>query len=761
MSDPCKHVDIDEEMLPPDGVVGVHLSDDDSVELDFNPKQLSDAEVEDYIRHLSPHKFQKCLFRLNGRACEACALKLERKVERLEGVRHASATFLGGTMSVTFDGGLLTDEKLLEDVKAQGAPVAPWSDTVSVSDKLEMAFTVITLLCMVLAFLWPVTRIPALTLAYITGGTFGVQAAWQSLREGTVDVDLLMILAALGAAYVNAPMEGAVLLFLFSFSNVLQAFAMDRTRQAIQSLMRLRPEKALVRRDDSLELLPLEELVTGDQVVVKPGEAVPLDGEIIEGQSSLDESSLTGESLPVSKGLGDPVFAGTINQSGSIEFRVTKLARDSTIEKLVQMVEEAQSEKANTQRWLDQAEQYYAMGVILVTLALIAIPMAMGGDFDSVFYRAITVMVVASPCALVISTPASILSAIGGAARRGVLFKGGAHLERAASINAIAFDKTGTLTEGKPRVTDVVVASGGFTKGEAWPEEAREFLRLAASVESRSEHPLAEAIVAEAKAQGLEIAEATDFTSVSGKGAHADVEDRRLYIGSARLFSEQEGLEQFREAMEKLQSEGKTAMLLADEERFLGVVAVADVLRPDAVATLKALREAGMEKLVMLTGDNTRVAQAIAMQAGIDEVFAELLPKDKVAKLQLLKGKYKVAMVGDGVNDAPAIATADLGIAMGAAGSDVALDSADVVFMGERLEHLPFAFDISRRARRVMVANLSFALAVIVVLVIGSLGTHLPLPLGVLGHEGSTVLVCLNGLRLLFYRPKKQATTGS
>lgn len=738
--------------MPPDGVVGVHLSSEDSVEVDFNPKQLTDAQIEDYIRHLGPHKFQKCLFRLNGRACEACALKLERKVERLEGVRHASATFLGGVMSITFDGGKLTDQELLEEVKAQGAPVAPWSDTVSTSDKVEMVFTVITLLCMLIAWLWPVTRLPALALAYITGGTFGVQAAWQSLREGTVDVDLLMILAALGAAYVDAPMEGAVLLFLFSLSNVLQAFAMDRTRQAIQSLMRLRPEKALVRRGDSLELLPLDDLVTNDQVVVKPGEAVPLDGEILEGQSSLDESSLTGESLPVSKGPGDPVFAGTINQSGSIEFRVTRLARDSTIEKLVQMVEEAQSEKANTQRWLDQAEQYYAMGVILVTLALVAIPMAMGGEFDPVFYRAITVMVVASPCALVISTPASILSAIGGAARRGVLFKGGAHLERAASIDAIAFDKTGTLTEGKPRVTDLVVPAGSFPKDGDWPKEALEFLRLAASVESRSEHPLAEAIVAEAKARGLGVAEATDFTSVSGKGAHADVEGRRLYIGSARLFDKQKGLEQFQKAMEDLQGQGKTAMLLADEEKFLGVVAVADVLRPDAVATLKALRESGMKKLVMLTGDNTRVAQAIAKQAGIDEVFAELLPQDKVAKLQLLKEKYKVAMVGDGVNDAPALATADLGIAMGAAGSDVALDSADVVFMGERLEHLPFAFDISRRARRVMVANLSFALSVIVVLVIGSLGAHLPLPLGVLGHEGSTVLVCLNGLRLLFYR---------
>jgi Zn2+/Cd2+-exporting ATPase len=752
MSEPCDHVEIDEPMLPPDGVIGIHLNDQESVEIDFNPKQLSDAEVEAYARNLQPEKFDKCIFRLSGRACEACALKLEKKVELLDGVRRASATFIGGSLSVTFDGGHFKDGELLEEVRAQGAPVAAWSDTVSTSDKVEMVFTVITLLAMLVAWIWPATRVPALILAYFTGGTFGVQAAWQSLKEKTVDVDLLMILAALGAAYVNAPMEGAVLLFLFSLSNVLQAFAIDRTRQAIHSLMKLRPEKALVRRDDVWVELALDDMVQDDLVMVKPGEAVPLDGEILEGRTSLDESSLTGESLPVSKQPGDPVFAGTINQSGSIEFRVTRLARDSTIAKLVQMVEVAQSEKANTQRWMDQAEQYYAAGVILVTIALIAVPMAMGGEFDSVFYRAITVMVVASPCALVISTPASILSAIGGAARRGVLFKGGAHLERAAEIDAICFDKTGTLTEGKPRVTDLVVPGGRYSSEGTWSADALEFLALAASVESRSEHPLAAAIVKEAHDRGLELTEPTDFTSVSGKGASATVQERRLSIGSARLFADQTGLEQFQQAMEDLQGQGKTAMLLADEEKFLGIVAVADVLRPDAVSTLKALRAAGLKKLVMLTGDNQRVAEAIAKQAGIDEVFAELLPQDKVEKLNLLKKTHKVAMVGDGVNDAPALATADLGIAMGAAGSDVALESADVVFMGERLEHLPYAFSISRRARRVMVANLSFALTVIVVLVIGSLGGNLPLPLGVLGHEGSTVLVCLNGLRLLFHR---------
>lgn len=725
------------------------------VEIDFDPSLLSDAQVEDFARQLKPDKFEKCLYRLNGRGCEACALKLAQKVERIEGVRRASATFLGGVMSIHFDGGKFDDVELLQEVRAKGAPVAPWGESVSASDKLEIAFTAITLIAMLLAWLVPVTRLPALSIAYITGGWFGVQAAWQSLKEKTVDVDLLMILAALGAAYVDAPMEGAVLLFLFSLSNVLQAFAMDRTRQAIHALMKLRPESALARRGEQWVSVLIEELEVGDLVMVRPGEAVPLDGEILEGRTNLDESSITGESLPVSKAEGDLVFAGTINQTGSLEVRVTRLARDSTIAKLVEMVEEAQSEKADTQRWLDRAEQYYALGVIVFTLSLLGLLTTLGDTFDVAFYRAITVMVVASPCALVISTPASILSAIGGAARRGVLFKGGAHLERAAEIEVICFDKTGTLTEGKPRVTDLVLPSGRYSKGEPWPEDALEFLGLAAALESRSEHPLAAAIVAEAAACGLSFPESSQFTSVSGKGASALVLGRKLTIGSYRLFENVNGFSDFQATFEELQSQGKTAMLVADEERFLGIVAVADVLRADAVETLKALRGEGLKKLVMLTGDNRLVAEAIAKQAGVDEVYAELLPQDKVAEIQKLKESFKVAMVGDGVNDAPALATADLGIAMGGAGSDVALESADVVFMGDRLENLPYAFSVSRRARRVMVANLTFALSVIVVLVIGSLGAQLPLPLGVLGHEGSTVLVCLNGLRLLFHQSPK------
>jgi len=756
MPDPqdCDYVDIDESTRPPEGILGVHIPNNDSVEIRFDPKRVDDKQVEAFAQTLAPPRLDRCLFKLNGRACEACALKIERRTKDLEGVRKASATFIGGSMSVTFDGGVTDQERVLQQVQASGTAAETWSEETSTGDRIEIAFTIITLLAIIVSWLRPETRTPAMIIAYFTGGTFGLQAAWQSLKEKTVDVDLLMILAAIGAAYVDAPMEGAVLLFLFSFSNVLQSFAIQQTRSAIRSLMKLRPDKALTRRGSELVMLALEDLTLGDIIVVRPGESIPLDGKISEGTTNIDESSLTGESMPVSKRLGDPIFAGTINQTGSIEFEVTRLAKDSTIAKLVQLVEEAQTEKAQTQRWLDQAEQYYAIGVILFTLALIAIPLALGAAFDPTFYRAITVMVVASPCALVISTPASILSAIGGAARRGVLFKGGAHLETAGVIDAIAFDKTGTLTEGKPRVTDLALQSGILPIDQNIPKEALELLRLAAAVERKSEHPLATAIVKEAQAREIDIPEATDFQSISGKGAQALVEERTLSIGSPKMFAEHAEFKAFQEYLQVLQDQGKTAVIIADPDHILGVIAVADVLRPDAIATLKRLRAIGLTRLVMVTGDNERVAKAIAKELELDEVFADLMPQDKVTVLKKLKETHRVAMIGDGVNDAPALATADLGIAMGAAGTDVAMETADVVFMGERLEQLPYAFAISRQARRIMKANLGFALGVIVVLVIVSLGGTLPLPLGVLGHEGSTVLVCLNGLRLLFFKER-------
>ncbi len=753
MADPaaCDKVDID-GVVPPRGILGLHLASQETVEIRFDPDQITEQGVENYARGLAPPRFERCLFRLEGRACEACALKLEARTTAIPGVRKASATYLGGVMSITFDGGLTDDQRLLRDVQASGASVQPWQESSQAGDRLEMVFTVITLVAILVAWFWPALSTPAMLVAFITGGTFGVKAAWESLKQRTIDVDLLMILAALGAAYVGAPLEGAVLLFLFSLSNVLQSFAIDQTRRAIHALMKLRPEKALTRRQGELVLLDLAELVVGDLVVVRPGEAVPLDGTVRDGSSNVDESSLTGESMPVQKQPGDSVFAGTLNQTGGLEFEVTRLAKDSALAKLVELVEEAQSEKASAQRWLDRAEQYYAVGVILFTVALVLVPMALGEPFDRSFYRAITVMVVASPCALIISTPASILSAIGGAARRGVLFKGGAHLERAGSIDAIAFDKTGTLTLGKPQVTDLVVDGQRWAGEGTLPSPWRDLLLLAAAVERKSEHPLAAAVVAKALAVELGIPEATDFQSISGKGASALVEGRRVAVGSPRMFEGVQGVAPYQAELHRLQDQGKTVMLVVEEETVRGLIAVADVLRPDARQTVQALRRLGFRRLVMVTGDNERVARAIGTEVGVDEVYADLLPQHKVAVLKELKKSYRVAMVGDGINDAPALATSDLGIAMGAAGTDVALESADMVIMGERLERLPFAFALSRRARRVVIANLAFALSVIVVLVGFSLAGELPLPLGVLGHEGSTVLVCLNGLRMLFYR---------
>ena len=754
--------------------------------IDFDPRLISNEGVRRVAERLAPighQQYCKTILQLGGRASGAAEQRLEKKAQQIDGIRRARATFLGGVMTVTFDDARLSEAQVIERVRETGAPVKPYGVEVeykpatvrewlmhwTTGDRLEAVFTVLTFVFMITGWTSAKLGVPWHDVfyvgAYLTGGYFGVRAGLQSLRQWTIDVDLLMVLAALGAAVVNAPFEGAMLLFLFSLSNVLQAYAIDRTRKAIKSLMKLRPEKALARRDGGTVVLSLGELVVGDVLVVRPGESIALDGIIIEGTSTIDQASLTGESMPVSKKVGDPVFAGTINQTGGLEVRVTKLAKDSTIEKLVRMVEEAQTEKADTQRFLDRAEQFYAVGVIFLTIALIVVPILfLKEPFQAAFYRAMTVMVVASPCALIISTPASILSAIGGAARHGVLFKGGVHLERAATVKVVALDKTGTLTEGKPRVTDVIVDGRLVNFRGGSDAAALTLLQLAAAVEAKSEHPLAQAIVKESKQRGLALEECAAFQSTSGKGASGLVNGRRIAVGNARYFATQkisQSPEGFARQIATLQDEGKTSVIVGEIDestgsaRLLGAIAIADVLRADAVSVIQQLKTYGIERVVMLTGDNARVAQAIAKQAGVDEFHADLLPEDKVRVIKELKGIGPVAMVGDGVNDAPALATATVGIAMGAAGTDVAMETADVVLMSDNLQNIVFALALSRHARRVIFQNLAFALAVIIVLVVSALGFSLMLPIGVIAHEGSTVLVCLNGLRLLTFRTPK------
>jgi Cd2+/Zn2+-exporting ATPase len=583
--------------------------------------------------------------------------------------------------------------------------------------------------------------------AYVAGGLLATQNALVSLRQRQINVDLLMVLAALGAASIGYWQEGGILLFLFSLSNALQAYALERTRRAITKLMDLRPDTAVVHEDGGERRVPVEAVAVGQLLLVRPGDRLPLDGVVERGITSIDQAPITGESLPVIKRPGDPVFAGTINQEGAISVRVTKPAGESTLARIISLVIEAHESKAPTERWLARLEQRYAALVIAITLLAIGLPLLWGEPFGPAFYRAMTLMVVASPCAVAMAMPSAMLSAIANAARQGILFKGGAHLEAMATLKAIALDKTGTLTTGRLRVTDVAPLDG---------VAPATVLRLAASVERHSEHPIGHALVEAARQQRLELSEPEAVQALPGRGVRGLVGGRPVTVGNPDLFAES-GVTlppALAAIIHRLQAEGKTVMAVVADEP-LGAIAVADTPRPTAARVIQRLRRLGIRRIVMLTGDNRVVAEALGRQLGIDEVRAELLPQEKQqAVAELVRREGQVAMVGDGVNDAPALATATVGVAMGAAGTDVALETADVVLMADDLDKLAYVIELSRRTRRVVIQNLTFALAVIVLLVLSTFSGVMTLPVGVFGHEGSTVLVLLNSLRLLLLRDR-------
>ncbi len=590
--------------------------------------------------------------------------------------------------------------------------------------------------------------------AYVFGGWYGAKASVKAVQEPAVEIDLLMILAALGALYIGAPFEGAMLLFLFSLSGVLEEYAIGRSRTAVRSLIELRPESAQVLEDGVERTRPIEDVEVGDVFVVRPGDRLPLDGVVESGRSSVDQSSLTGESVPVSKEPGDEVFGGTINETGSLEIRVTRESRESAISRLIHMVEEAQSKRAPTQQLIDRFEQPYVLGVFAMTALAIGIPyLLLEHPFEPTFYRSMTLMVAASPCAVIISTPAAVLSAISAGGRQGVLFKGGEHIETAGDVDAVAFDKTGTLTEGNTRLSEMSVRPGESIREDT-------LLALVAGVQARSEHHLAEATVEAANARGIEIPKATEFEAVVGKGVHAEIGGDTVHIGNRRYIDELNGeaaitgLEDGLEAIKRLEAAGKTSVLVVRESdgdwHVMGWLAFTDTIREDAADTIATLRELGVERIVMLTGDNERVAQYIADELGIDDVYAELLPEEKVEHVRRLQEEHEaVAMVGDGVNDAPALATADISIGMGGAGTDVALETADIVLMSDKLDRLPYAFALSRETRRTLYINFSVAFGAIAIMIVAILTAGIPLPVAVVGHEGSTVLVSLIGLRLL------------
>ncbi|HET7265802.1 MAG TPA: heavy metal translocating P-type ATPase [bacterium] len=581
--------------------------------------------------------------------------------------------------------------------------------------------------------------------AYLAGGTSSAVTAWTALCRGRVDVNVLMLAAAAGAAWLGAWAEGSVLLFLFSLSNAMEFYAMGRTRRAIRALMALRPATALVRRGGDVSVVPADTLRVGDIVIVRPAERLPADGIVASGESSVDQSPITGESMPVDVGPGSTVFAGTINQRGGLEVRVAKDPEDTTLARIIALVEEAQSAQVPAQRMIDRFGQIYAVVIIAGSTLAYGVMLGLGVASGTALYRAITLLVVASPCAIVISTPAAILSAIANAARQGILFKGGAFLEALARVDTVVFDKTGTLTTGRPAVTDVLVLEG---------DEAA-LLARAAGLEQRSEHALADAVVAACQERGIGVPAAESFESVTGRGVRGRVNGALVRVGSAAFMREEELEipEAVRIDAERLHRDGKTLLYVADG-RVAGIIAVADVPRVQAASALRSLRALGVRRLAMLTGDHPQAARAVADRLGITEVRAELLPDQKAAAVRALERGGRVAVVGDGVNDAPALAAADVGIAMGAAGTDAALETADVILMGDDLGRLPYAIGLSRRTRRVVAQNLALAAVVIAGLITLTLGFGLHLALGVVGHEGSTVIVVLNGLRLLAYRPR-------
>ena len=698
--------------------------------------------------------------------CRDCPLSLENRLRKIPGATDVKANPGAKSAHVHFDSQTITPaafEKSIADAgyKVRAAPDnqkqlrESWQEQDAERNRLAV-LTGICLAATVLAWSGDASGVlpkPGVLLlygaAYFAGGFEATRRALDELRGGSLNVDLLMVLAAAGAASVGQWREGAILLFLFSLSNTLEGFVLGRTRRAIGALMDLSPDEASVVRNGIETRVPVENLRRGETIIVRPGERIAADGEVLSGQSSVDQSAMTGESVPIKKAIGDEVFAGTLNGSGALEIRVTKLASESTLSRIAALVEEAQSEKAPAQRFTDWFGARYTFAVLAASALAIAIPIVFFSvSFESAFYRAMTLLVVASPCAVVISIPAAFMSAIAGGARAGVLFKGGAHLETMAKVRAVAFDKTGTLTVGRPQLIGIAVAEGETESG---------VLQLAASAESQSEHPLAKALVEAATQRGLSFETATETQALIGRGLQARVEGKLVFIGREKLWKERGVLPApvLQSAAQNFASAGQTTFFVGDEARVLGVLSVADALRESTEPALRNLNALGIEHITMLTGDSESVAEKIAGELKMS-YRAELLPGDKLEEIKKIQASYgTTAMIGDGINDAPSLAAADLGISLGVAGTDVALETADVILMSDDLRHLPHAIALARQTRRIITQNLIFAFGMMALLIAGTFFASLRLPLAVLGHEGSTVLVILNGLRLLAFRPRE------
>jgi len=591
-------------------------------------------------------------------------------------------------------------------------------------------------------------RLAIYLLAILTGGTHIARKGLAAARHLSLDMNFLMTIAVIGAAFIGEWVEAAVVVFLFSLAQLLENYSLDRARRAIRSLMDLAPKKALVQRNGQEIEVDVATIRVGEQVVVRPGEKIPLDGVVRNGQSEVNQAPITGESMPVLKQPGDKVFAGSINQRGSLEIQVTHLSGDTTLDRIIHLVEEAQSQKAPSQSFVEKFARWYTPLVVLSAVLMAVIPVAvLGYSFDEWLYRALVLLVIACPCALVISTPVTIVAGLTRSANLGILIKGGVHLENSGKWQTIVFDKTGTLTKGQPEVIDIVPL-------ENMSQE--EILRLAATVESRSEHHLARAIIEKAEEWRLAVEEPTDFQSLTGRGAQARINGHLYFIGNHRLFEEKKlCTPELDKLMDKLESANYSLVIIGDETKTLGVIIIADALRPEASRSLRELRALGVKKLMMLTGDNRKTAEVLARQLEMDDFAAELLPEDKIAAIRslILQGE-KVAMVGDGVNDAPALAMATTGIAMGTAGTDAALETADIALMKDNLLGLPLVVQLGKKTLKIIKQNITLALLIKFIFFALTIPGLATLWMAVFADMGASFIVIFNGLRLLRFKNK-------
>ncbi|PWW28216.1 Cd2+/Zn2+-exporting ATPase [Cytobacillus oceanisediminis] len=579
--------------------------------------------------------------------------------------------------------------------------------------------------------------------AILIGGHTLFQKGLKNLARLNFDMSTLMTIAIIGAAIIGEWGEGAMVVILFAISESLERYSMDKARQSIESLMDIAPKEALIRRGNEEMIVHVDDIQMGDVMIVKPGQKLAMDGTVMKGTSTLNQAAITGESVPATKTIDDEVFAGTLNEEGLLEVKVTKRVEDTTIAKIIHLVEEAQAEKAPSQQFVDKFAKYYTPAIIVLAILIAVVPPLFGGDWSEWIYQGLAALVVGCPCALVVSTPVAVVTAIGNAARNGVLIKGGIHLEEAGALKAIAFDKTGTLTKGVPAVTDVITYNGN----------ERELMKITAAIEKGSQHPLASAIMRKAEQNGSDFSSVAveDFQSITGKGVKAVFNGVLYYVGSPKLFEELHGTidRDKKQQILDLQTQGKTVMVLGNEREILFMIAVADEMRESSGAVISKLNRMGIET-VMLTGDNKRTAAAIGKQVGVAEIKAELLPQDKLTFIKELRAHHhSAAMVGDGVNDAPALAASTVGIAMGGAGTDTALETADIALMSDDLSKLPYTIKLSRKALGIIKQNITFSLAIKALALLLVVPGWLTLWIAIFADMGATLLVTLNSLRLL------------